>query len=50
MNSDQLARRAAELGLEKKAHDVLKEQCEDFLFGGGGQAPAEYVPVAETKD
>ena len=34
----------------KKAHDVLKEQCEDFLFGGGGQAPAEYVPVADKKD
>ena len=33
----------------KKAHDVLKEQCEDFLFGSGGQAPAEYVPVAEKK-
>jgi Fe-S cluster biosynthesis and repair protein YggX len=34
----------------KKAHDVLKEQCEDFLFGTGGSAPAEYVPVAEKKD
>lgn len=22
----------------------LKEQCEAFLFGDGGQAPAEYVP------
>ena len=33
----------------KKAHDVLKEQCEDFLFGAGGTAPAEYVPVAEKK-
>jgi Fe-S cluster biosynthesis and repair protein YggX len=28
----------------KKAHDVLKEQCEAFLFGDGGSAPAEYVP------
>jgi Fe-S cluster biosynthesis and repair protein YggX len=28
----------------KKAHEVLKEQCEDFLFGAGGSAPAEYVP------
>lgn len=28
----------------KKAHEVLKEQCEDFLFGSGGQAPAEWVP------
>ena len=28
----------------KKAHDVLKEQCEEFLFGAGGQAPPEYVP------
>ena len=34
----------------KKAHDVLKEQCEDFLFGTGGQAPAEYGPVTEKKD
>lgn len=34
----------------KKAHDVLKEQCEDFLFGAGGSAPAEYVPVADKKD
>ena len=34
----------------KKSHDVLKEQCEDYLFGTGGQAPAEYVPVAEKKD
>jgi Fe-S cluster biosynthesis and repair protein YggX len=29
---------------QKKAHDVLKEQCEAFLFGDGGTAPAEYVP------
>lgn len=29
---------------QKKAHDVLKEQCEEFLFGAGGTAPAEYVP------
>ncbi|HEY1546551.1 MAG TPA: oxidative damage protection protein [Kofleriaceae bacterium] len=28
----------------KKAHEVLKEQCEAFLFGDGGAAPAEYVP------
>ena len=28
----------------KKSHDVLKEQCEAFLFGDGGSAPAEYVP------
>src|SRR5580704_10316472 len=28
----------------KKAHEVLKEQCEAFLFGDGGSAPAEYVP------
>ena len=31
----------------KKAHEVLKEQCEAFLFGDGGSAPAEYVPVTE---
>ena len=29
---------------QKKAHDVLKEQCEAFLFGDGGQLPPEYVP------
>ena len=29
---------------QKKAHEVLKEQCEEFLFGAGGQAPPEYVP------
>jgi Fe-S cluster biosynthesis and repair protein YggX len=29
---------------QKKAHDVLKEQCEAFLFGDGGLVPAEYVP------
>jgi Fe-S cluster biosynthesis and repair protein YggX len=30
---------------QKKAHDVLKEQCEAFLFGDGGSAPPpEYVP------
>lgn len=29
----------------KKAHEVLKEQCEEFLFGGGSvQAPPDYVP------
>ncbi|MFT3696478.1 MAG: oxidative damage protection protein [Kofleriaceae bacterium] len=28
----------------KKAHEVLKEQCEAFLFGDGGAAPADYVP------
>jgi Fe-S cluster biosynthesis and repair protein YggX len=34
----------------KKSHDVLKEQCEDFLFGAGGSLPAQYVPVTEKKD
>ena len=30
----------------KKAHEVLKEQCEEFLFGTGTvQAPPDYVPV-----
>jgi Fe-S cluster biosynthesis and repair protein YggX len=29
---------------QKTAHDVLKEQCEAFLFGDGGTVPAEYVP------
>jgi Fe-S cluster biosynthesis and repair protein YggX len=29
---------------QKKTHDELKEQCERFLFGDGGDVPAEYVP------
>ncbi|MDQ3296628.1 MAG: oxidative damage protection protein [Myxococcota bacterium] len=29
---------------QKKSHDVLKEQCEAFLFGDGGTLPTEYVP------
>jgi len=29
---------------QKKSHEVLKEQCEAFLFGDGGTVPAEYVP------
>jgi len=29
---------------QKKAHDVLKEQCEAFLFGDGGIVPPDYVP------
>jgi Fe-S cluster biosynthesis and repair protein YggX len=28
----------------KKSHELLKEQCVDFLFGAGGTLPAEYVP------
>ncbi len=28
----------------EKAHEVLKKQCEEFLFGEGGERPAEYVP------
>ena len=27
----------------KKSHDVLKEQCEQFLFGDGGQLPPDFV-------
>ncbi len=34
----------------KKSHDVLKEQCEAFLFGDGGQMPPEYVPQGHTHD
>jgi Fe-S cluster biosynthesis and repair protein YggX len=34
----------------KKSHEVLKEQCEQFLFGDGGQMPPEYVPVGHTHD
>jgi len=29
---------------QKKAHEVLKEQCEQFLFGDGGSLPPDYVP------
>lgn len=33
---------------QKKSHDALKEQCEQFLFGGGAATmPPDYVP---TKD
>jgi Fe-S cluster biosynthesis and repair protein YggX len=30
---------------QKRAHEVLQEQCEEFLFGDGGAAPPpDYVP------
>ena len=29
---------------QKRSHEVLKEQCEQFLFGDGGQLPPDYVP------
>jgi Fe-S cluster biosynthesis and repair protein YggX len=29
---------------QKSAHDLLKEQCEAFLFGDGGSMPPDYVP------
>ena len=33
----------------KKSHDMLKEQCEQFLFGGGATImPAGYVPPAHS--
>ena len=35
---------------QKKAHDVLKEQCEQFLFGDGGSLPPEYVPEGAKPD
>jgi Fe-S cluster biosynthesis and repair protein YggX len=28
----------------KKAHEVLKEQCERFFFGEGSQLPPDYRP------
>ncbi len=35
---------------QKKAHDVLQEQCETYLFGTGEiMVPAEYVPEGEGK-
>lgn len=32
----------------KKSHEVLKEQCEAFLFGDGGSVPADYVPETHS--
>jgi Fe-S cluster biosynthesis and repair protein YggX len=33
------------------SHDMLKEQCETFLFGGGAQAPPpEFVPESPETD
>lgn len=29
---------------QKKTHEILKEQCEAFLFGDGGITPPDYVP------
>jgi Fe-S cluster biosynthesis and repair protein YggX len=29
---------------QKRSHEVLKEQCELFLFGEGGAVPPGYVP------
>jgi Fe-S cluster biosynthesis and repair protein YggX len=29
----------------RKAHDVLLEQCEAFLFGEGAALPPDYVPA-----
>ncbi|HEX7703631.1 MAG TPA: Fe(2+)-trafficking protein, partial [Kofleriaceae bacterium] len=34
----------------KKAHEVLKEQCEAFLFGDGGSLPPDYVPPTGGDD
>jgi Fe-S cluster biosynthesis and repair protein YggX len=34
---------------QKSAHDTLKEQCADFLFGAGGQLPAQYVPEQKSE-
>ena len=28
----------------KKAHELLKEQCEQFFFGEGAALPPDYVP------
>ncbi len=34
----------------KKAHDVLREQCDQFFFGdGGGAPPPEYVAPTSEK-
>jgi Fe-S cluster biosynthesis and repair protein YggX len=29
---------------QKRAHEVLQEQCELFLFGEGAAPPPDYVP------
>lgn len=29
----------------KKAHDLLKEQCEQFFFGEGAALPPDFVPA-----
>ncbi len=31
---------------DKKAHDILKEQCEKYFFGEGSALPPDYVPAA----
>jgi Fe-S cluster biosynthesis and repair protein YggX len=31
---------------DKKAHDVLHEQCEKYFFGEGAALPPDYVPAA----
>ena len=28
----------------KKAHDILREQCEQFFFGEGAALPPDFVP------
>lgn len=36
--------------MSKKVHEVLKEQCEEFLFGGGGAPPPpDYVPEPKNE-
>lgn len=32
----------------KQSHELLKEQCEQFLFGDGGSAPPDYVPETHS--
>ena len=32
----------------KKSHDMLKEQCEEFLFGSGGGIALDAVPEGTT--
>lgn len=29
---------------DKRAHDVLRQQCEQYLFGDGAALPPDYVP------
>lgn len=31
---------------DKRAHEIMREQCEKFFFGEGASLPPDYVPSA----